>query len=89
MTPDMVSELLRQLMKEAIILTAPVLVAAVALGLVLTLIQTLTNLQDQSLTSIPRLLAVAVILLAGMPWFLGRLTTYAEHLLGDFRRFTG
>ncbi|MBS1803024.1 MAG: flagellar biosynthetic protein FliQ [Acidobacteria bacterium] len=89
MTPDMAAELMRQLMKEAMILTAPVLIAAVGLGFVLTLFQTLTNLQDQSLTSVPRLFAVAVILIAGMPWFLGRLTTYAEHLIGSFQRFIG
>lgn len=89
MSPDLVSELLRQLMKEAMILTAPVLIAAVLLGFGLTLLQTLTNLQDQSLTSVPRLLAVAAILLVGMPWFLGRLTAYAIHLMGNFHRFLG
>lgn len=89
MSPDMVAELLRQLMKEAMILSAPVLVAAVVLGFVLTLVQTLANLQDQSLTSVPRLLAVAVILIVGMPWFLGRLTAYALHLMSDLHRFGG
>ena len=44
MTPDLVAELLRQLMKEAMILAAPVLIAAVVLGFVLTLVQTLTSL---------------------------------------------
>lgn len=87
MTPDVVVELLRQLMKEAMILTFPVLIAAVVLGFVLTLFQTLTSLQDQTLTSVPRLLAVALILLVGMPWFLGRLTAYAEHLMGDLQRY--
>jgi len=89
MTPDLVSELLRQLMKEAMILTAPVLIAAVVLGFVLTLLQTLTSLQDQSLTSVPRLGAVAVILLVGMPWFLARLMAYTEHLMNDFLAYLG
>lgn len=86
MTPDLVAELLRQLMKEAMILSAPVLVASVVLGFVLTLVQTLTSLQDQSLTSVPRMAAVAVILLVGMPWFLARLSTYAMHMMSDFHR---
>lgn len=89
MSPDMVAEVLRQLMKEAMILSAPVLLAAVVLGFGLTLVQTLANLQDQSLTSVPRLLAVGVILIVGMPWFLGRLTAYALHLMSDFHRFVG
>jgi flagellar biosynthetic protein FliQ len=87
MTPDMVAELLRQLMKETLILSAPVLVVAVLLGFVLTLFQTLTSLQEQSLTTVPRLAAVAVILLVGMPWFLGRLMTYTTSLMIDLHRY--
>ncbi len=89
MTPDMVAELLRALMKEAMILSAPILIAAVLLSFVLSLIQTLTSLQEQSLTSVPRLLAVAGVILAGMPWFLSRLETYTLTLLTDLHRYTG
>jgi flagellar biosynthetic protein FliQ len=89
MTPDLVSELLRQLMKEAMVLSAPVLVAAVAIGFLLTLFQTLTSLQEQSLTSVPRLGAVALILLVGMPWFLGRLAAYTLRLMTDLHRYLG
>lgn len=89
MTPDLVAELLRQLMKEAIILSAPVLVAAVLLGFVLSLLQTLTSLQEQSLTTVPRLAAVAVILLVGMPWFLERLANFTRVMMADFQRYIG
>ena len=89
MTPDMVAELLRQLMKESMILAAPVLVAAALLSFLLSLVQTLTSLQEQSLTSIPRLSAVALILLVGMPWFLGRMAAYTVLLFTDLHRFLG
>ena len=89
MTPDLVADLLRQLMKEALILSAPLLVATILLSFVLSLVQTLTSLQEQSLTSVPRLGAVAVILLVGMPWFLMRMAVYTKLLLGDFHRLLG
>jgi flagellar biosynthetic protein FliQ len=89
MTPDMVSELLRQLMKEAMILAAPLLIATILLSFVLSLFQTLTSLQEQSLTSVPRLGAVAMILLVGMPWFLGRMAAYTRLMMTDFHRFLG
>ena len=89
MTPDMVAELLRQLLKESMIVAAPVLLVAAALSFVLSLFQTLTSLQEQSLTSVPRLGAIAVILLAGMPWFLSRLADYTRLLLSDFHRYAG
>jgi flagellar biosynthetic protein FliQ len=89
MTPDMVAEILRQLMKESLILAAPLLLAAALLSFLLSLVQTLTSLQEQSLTSVPRLIAVAVILLVGMPWFLGRLAAYTRLMMTDFHRFIG
>ena len=89
MTPDLVAEMMRQLMREAMILAAPLLVAAVVLSFCLSLLQTLTSLQEQSLTSVPRLAAIALILLVGMPWFLERLAAYTRMLLGDFRRYLG
>jgi flagellar biosynthetic protein FliQ len=89
MTPDMVAELMRQLMKESMILAAPVLIAAALLSFLLSLIQTLTSLQEQSLTSVPRLAAVALILLVGMPWFLARMAAYTRLLLTDFHRYLG
>jgi len=89
MTPDMVSELLRQLMKEAMILSAPLLISAALLSFLLSLIQTLTSLQEQSLTTVPRLAAVAMILLVGMPWFLGRMANYTISLLTDLHRYLG
>jgi flagellar biosynthetic protein FliQ len=89
MNPDMVAELLRQLLKEAMLLAAPLLIAAALLSFLLSLLQTLTSLQDQSLTSVPRLLAIGVILLAGMPWFLGRMADYTRMLLVDLRHYLG
>jgi len=89
MSPDMVAELLRQLMKEAMLLAAPLLIAAALLSFLLSVLQTLTSLQDQSLTSVPRLLAVALILLVGMPWFLGRMADYTRMLLVDLRHYLG
>jgi flagellar biosynthetic protein FliQ len=89
MNPDMVAELLRQLMREAMIVAGPVLIVAAVLSFVLSLVQTLTSLQDQSLTSVPRLLAVALLLLVGMPWFLARMTAYTRMLLVDLHRYLG
>jgi len=89
MTTDMVAELLRQMLKEAIVVAAPLLVAAAALSFALSLFQTLTSLQEQSLTTVPRLAAVAVILLVGMPWFLERMAAYTLRLLVDLHRYLG
>jgi flagellar biosynthetic protein FliQ len=88
MTPDQVAEVLRQLLREAMILAAPILLAAALLSFVLSLLQTLTSLQEQSLTAVPRLFAVVAILAVGMPWFLHRITAYTLSLYTNLERFT-
>ena len=89
MNTDMVAELLRELVRQAMILAAPVLLLAAALSFVLSLFQTLTSLQEQSLTAVPRLAAVALVLLVGMPWFLERMAAYTRVLLNDLHRYIG
>lgn len=88
MTPDMVAEMLRQLLRESMIVAAPILVAAALLSFLLSLLQTLTSLQEQSLTAVPRLFAVVAILAVGMPWFLHRVAGYTVQLYTDLGRYT-
>lgn len=87
MTPDQVAEMLRVLLREAMILAAPVLIIAALLSFVLSLVQTVTSLQEQSLTAVPRLFAVVAVLAVGMPWFLHRITAYTRMLYVDFGRY--
>ena len=83
MSPDQVAEILRQLLKEAMIIAAPLLLAAALLSF----LQTLTSLQEQSLTAVPRLFAIVAILGAAMPWFLHQLTGYTLMLYTDMGRY--
>jgi flagellar biosynthetic protein FliQ len=85
--PDQVAELMRNLLKEALVLSAPILFLAAAVSFVLSLFQTLTSLQDQTLSTVPRLLIVAIVMLVGLPWFLRRMIFFTVTLLNDFHRY--
>jgi flagellar biosynthesis protein FliQ len=89
MGPDQAAELMRDLLRQALILGAPVLLAACVTSFLISLVQTLTSLQDQTIATVPRLLVVAVLLMAGLPWFLERLMRYTLGLFSDFHRFLG
>ncbi|MBW4027576.1 flagellar biosynthetic protein FliQ [Acidipila rosea] len=89
MGADQVSELMRHLLREALIVSAPVLLVASLVSFLLSLLQTLTSLQDQTLSTVPRILAVVLMILAGLPWFLRRLVTYTVGLFFDFHRYLG
>lgn len=89
MSPDQVAELMRQLLKEALIVSVPILLLASIISFLLSLFQTLTSLQDQTLSTVPRLLIVAVAMLVGLPWFLRRIIFYTVTLYGDLHRYIG
>ena len=87
MGPDQVTELMRMLLKEALIVSAPVLLLATVVSVVVSLTLTLISLQDQTLSQVPRLAVVGVALLVGAPWIIRRFATYTISLLGDLHRF--
>ncbi|HET6933575.1 MAG TPA: flagellar biosynthetic protein FliQ [Candidatus Angelobacter sp.] len=89
MGTDQAVELMRAMLREALIVSAPLLIAASLVSFVLSLLQTLTSLQDQTITTVPRILIVAAIALAAMPWFARRLVTYTVLLFTNFHRYLG
>jgi flagellar biosynthetic protein FliQ len=89
MGPDMAVEIARNVLIQAMILSAPVLVAACLVSVLLSLLQTLTSVQEQTLTVVPRLIVVFVVTVATMPWFVRRLVTYTVALWSDFHRYLG
>ena len=89
MGPDQAAELARHLLIEAMLLSAPMLVAGLLISIALSLLQTLTGVQEQTLTAVPRLIVVFVAGIATMPWFLHRALNYTIHLWSDFHRYLG
>jgi len=89
MGADQTVHLMRQLLTEAMLLSAPLLVAAASISLIVSLLQTLTSVQEQTLTVVPRLVVVFVVTIVTMPWLVGRLVTYTVALWSDFHRYLG
>lgn len=83
---DAVVALSRMLLKEVVILVGPILVVAIAVSLMVNVLQVLTSLQDQTLTTVPRLLATGAALFFLMPWMLRHLIAYTVGVLGDFHK---
>lgn len=81
MTSDTAIELCRNAAMHALMLGGPVLLVALAVGLVMGLLQGLTQVQDQAITFVPRLIALVFVVLLLMPWGLSLLTEYAVDLI--------
>ena len=89
MGPDMAVLLGRHLLIEALLLCAPMLVAAWVVSLVMSLIQTLTGVQEQTLTAVPRLVVVFAMVVVLMPWLAHRTVAYTIGLWTDLHRYLG
>ncbi len=84
MGTDQVIALARAMLVEVALLVAPLLIVAVAVSFVVNIVQVLTSLQDQTLSSVPRLLATGAALFLLMPWMWRHLALYTLSLLSDF-----
>ena len=76
----------RLMLQEVVILVAPILLVAVAVSLVVNVLQVLTSLQDQTLSHVPRLLATGAALFMMMPWMWRHLARYTIDILTDFHK---
>jgi flagellar biosynthetic protein FliQ len=74
-------DLVRQAIMMALMVSAPLLVTALVIGVVVSLIQAVTQLQEQTLTFIPKLLALALVFTLTLPWTLTRLVEYLAGVL--------
>jgi len=76
MTIELVIELYREMLRTAALVAAPILTVAMLVGLGVSLIQTVTSIQDQTLTFVPKILAIAITLGIGLPWILEHLMNF-------------
>ncbi|HYA86426.1 MAG TPA: flagellar biosynthesis protein FliQ [Nitrospirota bacterium] len=81
MTVDLVRELSGDVFKTVVIVAAPVLLVSLTVGLVISLFQAVTQIQEFTLTFVPKILAVFVTLYLFFPWIARVLITYTTDLI--------
>lgn len=77
MTPDAAIELIRHAVTMSFMLSLPVLASALIMGLLISIGQAVTQLQDQTLSFVPKMIAMTLVLLYTLPWTLHLLMEYA------------
>jgi flagellar biosynthesis protein FliQ len=87
MTADLVIQITRQCLMTTFWLAAPLLLIGFAAGLVISLVQIATSMQDNAFSTIPRLVAFLAGLMLLLPWMLSRTMSYTISLLGDLSRY--
>ncbi len=81
MTPEFVVEFAKQAIILTIELSAPMLILGLAVGLMISVFQAVTQIQEMTLTFVPKIVAVFLGLLFAAPWMLERINTFTHHVL--------
>ena len=81
MTPESVLNLGQQALQLALLLAAPLLLASLAVGLLVGVFQAATQINEMTLSFIPKVLAMAAVLMVAGPWMLQLLTEFTRRLI--------
>ena len=83
MTPEIVTGIFIHAIKTAILLAAPMLLSGLVVGLLVSLFQSVTQLNEMTMTFIPKMLVVALALLMFFPWMLQLMIDFVNNLFGS------
>ncbi|HYV15137.1 MAG TPA: flagellar biosynthesis protein FliQ [Conexibacter sp.] len=89
MDQDTVINLAQQAMGLAIRVGGPLLLVGLAIGLVVSVFQAVTQIQEQSLSFIPKIVGVAAVIVVAGPWMLSQLLSYTETLFRNIPTLVG
>ena len=83
MSEEMVMSIGSEAIKVTMYLAGPMLIAAMAIGLIVSVLQAITQINEATLTFIPKMIAIIVVLIVMGPWMLHVMQEYAVQVLGS------
>jgi flagellar biosynthetic protein FliQ len=87
MTPEMVTELGRQALETTLLVSTPILGLSLVVGLAVSILQAMTQLNEATLTFVPKVLAVFAAIVVFMPWMLGVLTSFMTQIFSSIPNY--
>jgi flagellar biosynthesis protein FliQ len=87
MTGDYITGFLFEAIKVAILLSAPMLLAGLSVGLLVSIFQSATSINEMTLAFIPKMLAVAAALVLFFPWMMQTLVAFTEQMFVGMNQF--
>jgi flagellar biosynthesis protein FliQ len=87
MGADAALQMLAELLWNGLLITAPLLAVTLVVGLLISILQVVTQVQEASLTFIPKIIAAVVVLVVCGPWMLKRLVGYATGLIASIPQY--
>jgi flagellar biosynthetic protein FliQ len=89
MSQDTVISICVSAMEVAMKIALPLLLVGLVVGLVVSIFQAVTQIQEQTLSFIPKIAGLAVVLVVGGPWMLGQIVNWTEQLYAQIPNLVG
>lgn len=83
MSADLALQLMGDLLMAALLIGAPIMGLSMLVGLLISILQVVTQVQEMSLTFIPKIITVGIALVVFGPWMLKKLTAFATTVIGN------
>ena len=87
-TQDAVLDIAKDAIFNIITVSAPLLLVSLIVGLIISIFQTVTSIQEQTLTFVPKILAVFITLMLAGSWMMNTVIEFVEYLWSNFSYFT-
>lgn len=88
MTPQMVVSLGREALMLTLMISGPLLLAGLIVGVLISLFQAVTQIQEMTLTFVPKIVAISLALLIFLPWMIQMATDFTTHMFELIPTFT-
>ena len=82
MTPDTVVSIARDALITMLLVSAPMLISGLLVGLIISILQAITQVHEMTLTFIPKIIVVCLSLLLFLPWIVSKMVEFTQHLYG-------
>ena len=87
MNPDLIGQIARDAIEITLYLSVPILGVGLVVGVLVSLFQTVTSIQDASLVFVPKLVVVLLVLLFLSPWMMRKMVSYTEQIIVNLPQY--
>ena len=87
MTQEMILKLAKDTLQITLMVSGPLLAVSLVMGIVISIAQVVTSIQDMTLSFVPRVIAVFLAFLFLFPWAMKLMTSFSAQLFGHLERF--
>jgi flagellar biosynthesis protein FliQ len=87
MSQDLVLKLTKETLQLTLMVSGPMLIVALVVGVIVSVVQVVTSIQDMTLSHVPKIIAVFVTFLFAFPWMMNMLLSFTSRLYGHLDNF--